>query len=52
MYTTIIPKNSTTYDVILRGEVIASCKTKAEAEAEQAKHPHSILRFFAEADKL
>lgn len=52
MYAHIIPEKTTTYDVILHGEVLASCNTKAEAEAEQAKHPHSVLRYFAEADEL
>ena len=52
MYAHIIPEKTTTYDVILHGEVLASFNTKAEAEAEQVKHPHSVLRYFAEADEL
>lgn len=52
MYANIKPTQDTKYDVILRGEVIASRATKAEAEAVMAANPHSVLRFFAEPDEL
>lgn len=52
MYANIIPEKNTTYDVILHGEVIASRKTKAEAEAVMAEHPHAVLRYFAELNEL
>ena len=48
----IILKKGTKFDVILHGNILASCDTKAEAEAVQAENPHSVVRYFAEPDSL
>lgn len=52
MYSTLTPTPTTKYDVIIRNEVIASFKTKAEADAEAKLHPHSIVRYYVDTDSL
>lgn len=46
MFTTNLPKSATSFDVIVRGKVVATFPSYAEAWAHAAKYRAAIVRYF------